>query len=213
MPGVSSLPGPVPAGVSVWVLAAGGMLLVIGTPTLVGDVDWAHLGTGQTTMPRTSATSTSISMTSGLLRLTYFTATRTEPVVKVRVLSGAVGAGATPTLCRVGLYTVDDAGDLALAGSAPSDTSMLAAANTAYTKSLSAAAATVAGRRYALGLLVVTAATVPQVCGFAGLPLTELAISPRITGCLTGQTDLPATIPAGSVGTSAGAVYGALLPS
>lgn len=213
VPGVSTLAGPIPAGQAVWLLETGGLLLVLGRHQDTTVADGSPLGVGQSTLPRTQASSSSISQTSGLLRLTYFTATRTEPVAKVRVLSGAVAAGATPTLARVGLYSVAASGDLTLAGSTPNDTALFAGTNTAYTKTLTTPSATVAGSRYALGVLVVTTATAPQLAGFSALPASELAVAPRVTGSLSGQTDLPSSIAAASVGTSGGAVYGVLLPS
>lgn len=213
VPGVSTLAGPIPAGHPVWLLETGGMLLVLGHHEDTLPADGSPLTAGQSTIPRTEASSSSVSQTSGLLRLTFFTATRTEPVAKLRLVSGAVAAGATPTLCRAGLYTVSAAGDLTLAGAIPNDTALFAGTNTGYTRSLAAATATVAGSRYALGTLVVTTATAPQLAGFSSLPASELAIAPRVTGGVSGQTDLPAMIAAGSVSTSGGAVYGVLLPS
>lgn len=211
--GATSLIGPVPAGQPVWVLTSGGSMIVLGYHRASAPPDLSTLTVGQSTIPRLHASSGVITQTSQLLRLTYFTATRSEPVVSLRLVSGSTAAGATPTLCRAGLYSVSAAGDLTLIGAINNDTSLFAATSTTYTRALAAPAATVAGARYALGTLVVTTATAPQVGGFSSLAAGELAVAPRITGSVSGQTDLPSSIAAGSVGTSGGAVYGVLLPS
>jgi hypothetical protein len=175
--------------------------------TLVGD----RLTTGQETFDRIGIVSNTIAMTSGVVKLTYFTARKTETVTTLRTYAGAVAAGATPTICRMGLYSIDGSGNLTLIASTPNDTSLWSAINTQYAKALSASVGVVAGTRYAFGSICVTAATVPQVAG--GLPNLMMSdVAPRISAQLTGQTDLPSSITSASLNRLAQRVYGELIP-
>lgn len=182
--------------------------------TASGSTDPDSLAVGVESMPRGIASS-NVALNSGVLRLTYFNADRSLTATKVRTCTGSTPAAATPTLCRVGLYTVADSGDLTLAASTASDTSLWSMALSPHETNLQAPVAIVAGQRYALGVLCVTGATAPQVLG--GVTLgggwimrTQL---PTLVGGLSGQSDLPAAIPAGSVGGSSLArVHGLFLP-
>lgn len=167
---------------------------------------------GEETFSRRLVTSNQAATTTQILRLSYFTARKTETTTAVRVLSGATAAGATPTLIRVGLYTVSAVGDLTLVASTPNDTALFASPSTAYTKAFSASYAKVAGQRYAVGVLVVTAATAPTLLGSAALSGGEPSVAPVIAGLVTGQSDLPSPVAAGSVLTNGQLHYVALLP-
>ena len=70
------------------------------------------------------------------------------------------------------------------------------------------------GQRYAVGLLVVTGATAPTVVSVntPAAASAELGIAPRLTGVVTGQTDVPASIAAASVADALGPFYAALTP-
>lgn len=189
--------------------------VVAGTPgTWVTPSDTRNLlATGEETLPRDLVTNSGgITMTSGTLRLTFFTARKTETTTQVRVISGGTAAGATPTLCRVGLYAVDATGDGTLVASIPNDTALFATQLTAYTRSWSVALAKVAGIRYALGDLVVTGATAPTLVGAIPVSSAELAVAPRLSGILTGQTDLPAGFTEAGLTATTTRVYGAVLP-
>jgi hypothetical protein len=147
------------------------------------------------------------------LRLTYFTAKKTETITQVRVITGttaAVGA----TLIRIGVWTADAAGALlAQVAATPNDTALLAATNTAYTKAFSASFMKQTGQRYACGLLAVTAVTAPTMTGHAtGIQAGEAGLSPKISGLIAAQADLPATAAAGGVAGSATRPYFVLLP-
>lgn len=175
-----------------------------------------QLAVGESTLPRDLAQS-SITMATQQLRVAYFTALKTESISQVRLLTTGTAAGATPTLVRVGIWTSDGTGALlALAGSTPNDTALLAAASTAYTKALSAAFTKQAGQRYGVGLLVVTAAAAPTVGGLnpAGLGAVSEAttVAPAISALVGGQNDLPATVAAGSLAASTNRPYVVLLP-
>lgn len=178
--------------------------------------DWDHfthnqLSAGAETLPRDLISSAGASTSTGNLRLTYFTARKTGSSTQVRLLSGGTAAGATPTLARIGLYEIDATGGGALVASTANDTALFAAASLAYTRSWSTPYTLVAGRRYALGVLVVTAAAAPTLSGIAAGLGSELAIAPRLTGSLGSQTDLPGSFTAGSVATSGSRVYAALI--
>jgi hypothetical protein len=187
---------------------AGNLLTLLATTGAASD----QLTTGQETFDREAQSSNALAQTSGILKLTYFTARKTETITKLSTYCGAVAAGATPTLCRMGLYTVDGAtGNLTLVASTPNDTSLWAAVNTEYQKALSSSYGVTAGTRYALGVLCVTAATAPQLAG--NTPhLAMSAKAPRLSAQLTGQTDLPSSITAGSLSNLAQRIYGELLP-
>jgi hypothetical protein len=131
-----------------------------------------------------------------------------------------VAAGATPTLIRAGLYTVAKSGDLTLVAAIASDTTLFASANSAYTRSLStggslpASYSIVAGTRYAIGLLCVTAATAPTVVGapISTAMVNEGAQTPRLCASVSSQTNLPTAITAASLNASSVRPYAVLLP-
>lgn len=168
-----------------------------------------QLDSGESTLPR-QAVSGALQASNGNLRLTYLTARKTESVGNVRVPCNTAQVGAT--LCRIGVYSVATNGDIALIGSTPNDTALWASASTSYTKALSASFTKYRGVRYAVGLLVVGTSTAPAFWGLTGLLGAELGQSPRITGIVTGQTDLPASVTAASIGDTGHVLYSVLLP-
>lgn len=168
---------------------------------------------GQETMPRLAVQAAPVTLSSGGMRLAFFTSRKTEAVARIRVnASGA--AAATPTLVRYGLYAVASSGVLTLIGSTPNDTSLLAAAGTTYSKALSAPAQLVAGQRYAVAVLVVSTATMPSLFGVANVGgiSTESAQDPMVCGVVASQSDLPASIANGGVGASAQMLYAVVGP-
>lgn len=169
------------------------------------------LTVGQETIGRLLAGG-AISMSTGSLRLAYFTARKSETITQLKVATGGTAAGATPTLIRMGLYSVDASGNLTLVASTPNDTTLLANTTTTYPKALSASYAVVRGLRYAFGLLVVTGATAPSVLASLVLNATIASASPRRVGNVAGQSDLPASISAGSVASTVNVIYGELVP-
>ncbi len=144
---------------------------------------------------------------SGQVRFTFFTAKKTESITGLTIYSGSIAAAATPTLCRMGVYSVDNAAeDLTLVASTPNDTALFAATNTAYQRNFSAPWNKIAGKRYAFGVLVVSAAATPSFAGsfiVAGAGIPSLSnLPPRRMATLAGQTDLPASVSAASLATS-----------
>lgn len=178
-----------------------------------GDI----LDAGETTIPRRNVVNAAVGFSaSGTMRFTFFRARRTGTVSSVVLQSGSVAA-ATPTLIRIGLYAEDASGNLTLVGSTTNDTTLFASTFTSYTKTLSTPwTGKVANSRYALGILVL-AGTTPTLYGVpgspsGGLPYSEMFRSPKFQANLTGQTDLPSSVPVGSlVANSGGIHYAALL--
>ena len=167
--------------------------------------------TGMSTMPRWAVQTTSITLTSGSMRLCGFTAPRTETVTKVRFLSGATAAAATPTLVRVGLYSVDTAGAGTLVASTANDTTLAATQHTSYEKAFSASYTVTEGGLYAVGFLIVTAGATNTLVGSlnvsGGNVIGENAYLPRICGSLGSQTDLPASYTDASLSNTASVFY------
>lgn len=167
---------------------------------------------GEETFPRMMASFTTGTLGNQLLRLSFFTARETETITSIRVDTTGTAAGATPTLIRFGIYSVDSSsGDITLVASTPNDTTLLAATNTRYTKALSASFNKVAGTRYAVGGLVVTAAAAPTV-SMCAVPVPEAGEAPRVTASVSGQADLPASVAAGSLTNVTNSPYFQLVP-
>jgi len=165
------------------------------------DYWWSQRYLSAESLPRLISTSAAVATGNQNLRLTYFTAQTSFTAANMTVASGSTAAGATPTLVRLGLYTVASNGDLTLVASTASDTSLLASTNTLYTKALSSSYAVVKGQRYAAALLVVTSATAPTVVGQfpGGSTATLSAASPRLVGLVAAQSDLPSSVLSASV--------------
>lgn len=142
------------------------------------------------------------------LFLNYFTAKRTETITQASLMTGSTAAAATPTLIRFAVYSVAANGDLTLMNSTVNDTTLFSATFTVYTKAYSASFSKVAGQEYALGLLIVSAAAMPQLRGLqfpaAGLDGTENRRKPIINAIVTSQADLPSTFADASLGNPAG---------
>lgn len=168
-------------------------------PGAIGDEYLLTAGGEAALLRPFGCTADNAASASGTVVLSYFTAKRTETITQVRMRTGATPAAATPTLCRIGIWSVDTNGNLvALLASTPNDTALFAAATTTYTKTLSAPWAKVAGTRYAIGYLVVSAAACPSIVGgtqAAGGAAGQAAagVAPRISALVPAQADLPAS--------------------
>lgn len=171
------------------------------------------LPTGETVLPRWTANGNTVGTASGSLKLSYFTALRTETITTVRLYVGAVVAGATPTLTRIGIWSATDDGALTgLVASTANDTALLTGStNSSRTKALQSSWSKGRGNRYAIGVLVVTGATAPQFLGtFPGVS-AETGDGQRWAGNVSGLTDLPTTQSAGSIGNATSVVQFHLL--
>lgn len=161
------------------------------------------LTAGEVVPQRSEIISNGIGTATGNVYLTYWTADKTETINTLTVSTGSTAAAATPTLCRMGVFSVAANGDLTLVASTPNDTTLFAAANTPYAKGLSAPFSKIAGTRYATGIIIVSSATMPNFHGkqYAATSWVQTLsrLAPSFLGRLTAQTDLPSSITAGSL--------------
>ena len=182
--------------------------------TLKGAYGLDVLAGGESTMPRSSISNIGVGVVTGAMKLSYLTAKKSETVDRIAVYSGSTAAGATPTLFRVGVYSINTTtGAATLIASTVNDTTLMVATNTRYEKALSVPFSKVTGQRYAIGVLVVTAAAVPTMPGgaSAGVLGTLFAQAPRVTGQLNSQTDLPASYTDAALATSGAVFYAELV--
>ena len=161
---------------------------------------------------RETCTSDAVASVSGQLSLNFFTAFSDMTVNSLRSYTGSTAAGATPTLCKMGLYQVNSDNSLTLLAATANDTSTWSVAFTAYTKALTGPVSVVKGQRYAFGLLITTAAALPTwptrtISAMAGGVMT-----PRLYGQVTGQTDIPASVAAASINNGTANRFGMLIP-
>lgn len=176
-----------------------------------GEVD--PLVIGESSMSRNTVVAAQ-TLTSQQLRVSFFTAKKTEAITHVRLIPGGTSAGATPTLVRVGIYEVADDGSATLIKSSTNDTSKLnAQTDAAHTFTLSSTFTKIRGKRYGVGVLCVTAAAAPTLQGgnFAagsGVGLPALMLSKG------GQSDLPSSLTTGDLSSSTSTVriYSELVP-
>jgi len=204
--GPQGVPG-TPGGSGVAIGTSAGTAMEGNDPRVAG----ALLDAGEETFNRMFVNG-AIAASTGAMRMTFFTARKTETISAVRVVTGTTAAAATPTLCRVGIYSVDGAGNLSLVASTVNDTALFNAASTVFTKSLAATWNKIAGQRYAIGVLVVTAATAPTIM-INGLGNgVEMGKSPRLCGVISGLADLPAASVAGTVTDNAASPYFVVTP-
>jgi hypothetical protein len=158
-------------------------------------------------LPRENV-ATSSTFTSQLIRATNFTAQRSMTVTGIACWTAGTAAGATPSLIRYGLWSVDSNDDLTLVASTTHDATLLASTNTRYPKALTTAYAITKGSRYSVGLLVVTAATAPVVATVTPLVSTAFGgASPRMGWEKSGQADLPNTLTAANQTTTVAQPY------
>jgi len=179
------------------------------------DRRFSHsLAIGEGIYPRADIATGTVASTTQVLRLVYFTSQKSFLSTQVRVISGTTAAGATPTLCELGLFTIDAAGDGTRVALIANDTALFATINTTYTRSWIASYDMVIGQRYAMSWLVVTTAAVPTYTGanFATAGDVETGISPRLVGRILTQPTTPASFPAASVVTATTRPYGVILP-
>lgn len=170
-----------------------------------------YLTSGEATMRRMDINATP-SLGQGALRLTYFTAEKTETITKVQTTcSGAVN---TPTLQRIGVYSVAANGDLTLVAATADDHAALWLSTGEFETSFSASWTKTEGVEYAVGLLSV-ATTGPSLYGYGGAGATILGKAPRLSGFVSSVSDLGAissTISAGSISSTGNMYYAALVP-
>lgn len=167
------------------------------------------ISTGQATADRRFVDGAA-TMSTQTLRGSIFESRKTETYTKIRTRCSTIGG--TPTLARVGIYTVAANGDLTRVAAAASDTAKLQSTNP-EDWTLSSSYKLLAGKRYAIVALVVTSNTAPQLAAIN--PTTGgtiMAEAPRQSFSVAGQTDLPSSIAAGSLTDTANQPYFELAP-
>jgi hypothetical protein len=187
---------------------------VTGLTTRLGDID--ILTNGEGSIDRKAPLTGVAYGTSGNMLLTYRRAIKTETITKLSMACGTA-AGATPSLIKFAVYSVNEnTGDLTLVASTANDTTIFASANTGYEVNLSSSWSKTAGTLYAYGLLLISSQTLPTVIGHAHLASTGvnniLALPPRVTGLVSGQTDLPSSVVSSSIAVSNRALWTHAIP-
>lgn len=156
---------------------------------------------GEYSAPRELFSLPAGSLVSGTLYLSYLTALKSESIATLSVYCSVVAT--TPTLVRMGVYSVASSGNITLIASTPNDTGLLLTAFAESPKGLSVAWPKLKGYRYALGLIVL-APGMPSVFTahpYVGSSIMDTLLSeePRLTGSVSGQTDLPTSVTNGSI--------------
>jgi hypothetical protein len=168
------------------------------------------LASGETDIPRLNAGSTA-PLASTNMTLTYFTAQKSETCNNIESVCGGTAAGATPTFCAMGFYSVDQSGNLTLVGQCANDTTLFSVAFALNARGLLVPFFKQAGQRYAFAILVVSAAAMPTIVGYNGS--VELSnVAPRLAGQVVGQASLPPSVPIGSVSGASSAYFGGVTP-
>lgn len=161
-------------------------------------------------LPLTVVKDATVSTGTGILRLSYRRATKSGAFTQIRAHSGTTAAAATPTLCKMGVFSVASNGDLTRLARTSNDTALFSTISTPYSLALDATVNVVAGQLYAFGVLVITGTTPPTLHGTIMLNATEASLDERYNGSVSGQTDIISSISAGSVGVSTSNPYIAL---
>lgn len=177
-----------------------------------GNDYWSNqqLASGECVFPRIGM-GTGAVMVSGTMYLSYWTAAKTEVVNELVMNGEGTAAGATPTYCAFGIYSVDGSGNLTLQGVTANDTTIFSTTYGSFTRVNTTPFTKVAGQRYAFASLVVSSFSMPNAAGYNGTMLLA-AVAPRITGTVSGQTSIPASVTAANVSNSSSAYWGAVTP-
>lgn len=142
--------------------------------------------------------SSEVDLADGDFYLSFFTARKTETITSLFTVSGNAATGTT--LARIGIYSINGAGNGTLVASTANDLALWSGFFTPYTPALSAPWSKVSGNRYAVGIIW-TGVTPPAVeC--CPIRYGSAGFAPRIQGQLSGLTDLPANFTDASLSTS-----------
>jgi hypothetical protein len=169
-----------------------------GKPADAGHVhQWCGtewLASGEAAFPRMLATG-ALTLVSQTLYVTYWTARKTETCNNVdTTVQGTHAAGLT--FAGVGIYAVNASGDLTSLLNSTGDIHGTAwpASNAAFAAPLTAGFSKVAGTLYATAILAV--GTTPPILAVNGGSLfySNAGPQPPVSGVLTGQSVLPASV-------------------
>lgn len=170
-----------------------------GAASQVGSVNTT---TAETVVSRDLPLVNAVATATGVAHFRFFTAMKTGTVTSITMATGTTAAAATPTLCKMGFFSVAADDSLTLLSATANDTALFAAANTVYSKALAVPQAKTAGQRYAVGVLIVTAGQAPTFTGVIASVISamdaEYAIVPRVCASASGQADL-ASVAVGSL--------------
>jgi hypothetical protein len=136
-------------------------------------------------------------LSSGNAYLTFFTPMWNATISNLSVISANTAATGAQTV-RLGLYTFDGT-TATLVARTDSDTSLLGTTNTVFTRAFSTTGGypanytLLAGTRYAIGVIYVGTTAPTVYTAFANVPAAMSSLSPRLSGYVAAQTDLPTT--------------------
>jgi len=171
----------------------------------------ASSGNGEENCDRMLLTSTNNVLVSGTICFSYFTCRKAEDVTGIYMYTGGTAAGATPTYAAMGVYSEALNGDLTLVASTTNDTTLFAATSTKYSKTYTSFRKN-AGTRYALAVLVVSAAAMPTFLSVMMQNQPEAAVYSRRTASLGGQSTLSGLVANASLLNSGKFMYAVLIP-
>lgn len=141
----------------------------------------------------------SATLTSGNVYFSMFTPLWGTTINAITVASASVLTTGT-SLIRFGLYTFNEnTGEAVLVARTAASTTIFASPNTAATLLLSTTGGypstytLVPGTRYALGVIIVASGAGSVYTSFNSLPTVLGVFGPKLTGVVSGQTDLPAS--------------------
>src|SRR5262245_6077064 len=164
---------------------------------------------GQSTMDRRLAmTSIGTPATTGP-RLTFFTASRTETLGAVSLITAAA-ASTGASMIKIGIYSADPStvdGTLTLIAETPNDPSLLQQPNTRYVVATIAPYTLTEGQRYAVAIRI-RGGTSGNAWGYSVNGEVASLLVPRINGTAAASEDLPAAInPATAITATSSAIY------
>ena len=152
-------------------------------------------------------------LTSGSVLLTFFTPLVTRTITQIALCTGGNAASGL-TLARIGLYTWDET-NATLVAAVASDTTLFAATNTVYTRSLSTGGSLpssytlTAGSRYGLAVLAI-GTTMPTIIGLNSSGFNMLPLTPRTNGQRPTQTDLTTSFTSSNIAVTTISLYARL---
>lgn len=182
--------------------------------------DLGALSVGQETSPnaRRGSSTNTVGMTSGSSRLAFFMARKSETITQLQLFSGStVSSGLT--LARAALHLANADGSTTVLAATTSDTTLFAAINSTYTKTLNTSVSVVAGQWYAVEILLVgtTPGNLAGETAFGGPGATtglsgHTAAAPRLKALVASQSDIGTGYSAGQLSNTPASPYAVLLP-
>ena len=145
--------------------------------------------------PRT--TNSSGVLSNGNAYFTFFSPMWTATISNLTVVSANTAASGTQTV-RLGLYTFNGT-TATLVARTDIDATILGTTNTVFTRAFSttggypATYTLQAGTRYAIGIIFVGTTAPTVYTAFSNIPAAMSSLSPRLSGYVAAQTDLPTT--------------------